>query len=409
MKILQISPYATCNDVPLLSQCKAGFGYMVYDIAKSLAKNNEVEMILFNYRYKKFEKERIVFRESKIRLFLKNVFYCSKLSLLFYLKHNYHVLTRTFIRLFYIWFATGYYYKIIRNGHYDVVHIHGCGFYDDLLMDVCRRLNQPFVITLHGLNSFSDSIKISEGGKRYERDFLQRVANGEFSITVISSGIKRTIEKTYGITAFNNIHVVCNAFTFAEGKTQDLNIREIYGIPGNSKLLLYVGNINKNKNQEQLIEAFDLLPDDVVKDVYVLFLGRNNEPGYEIETLINKSQSKEHLILCGNIDKEQMPGYYQNAEAVALLSKAEGFGLSLIEGMHFGLPCMTFCDLDAFNDIYDPCAVVALPDRNNQTVAHGLMDLLYKEWNSDEIMHYSQKFESKSMADNYLDVYLQIQ
>lgn len=38
-----------------------------------------------------------------------------------------------------------------------------------------------------------------------------------------------------------------------------MNIRIKYSIPDNAKILLYVGNINENKNQEQMIEAFGLL------------------------------------------------------------------------------------------------------------------------------------------------------
>lgn len=409
MKILQIAPYATCNELPLLSQCKAGFGYMVYDIAKSLAIANNVEMLLVNYRHDEFKHDGIVFRESSIGQFFKCLFHCCNPLLPVKLWLKYHMAVRTLIRVFYVWFISGYYFDVVRKGNYDVVHIHGCGFYDELFIDICRRLKQPFVITLHGLNSFSDSINIEPAGKKYERDFLLRVTKGEFPITVISSGIKRTIEAEYAVSNLGNVHVVCNAFTFVDIMNSIVRVREKYNIPSDAKMLLYVGNISRNKNQEQLIESFGMLPEEKVKNTYVLFLGRNIEQGYELESLIGTKPYKEHLILCGNIDKNEMPCYYQEADGVILLSKAEGFGLSLIEGMHFGLPCMTFTDLDAFNDIYDPCAVVALADRNNQTVAKGLLGLLQKDWGRMAIKRYSKKFESKAMAENYLKVYNIIQ
>lgn len=216
MKILQIAPYMTCNEVPLLSQCKAGFGYMVYDIARSLTEKCEVEALLNNYRYKEFESGGVRFRAASWGLFLKNIFKCCRPSLVISLWRKYHIQMRTLMRLFYVWLISGYYYDVIRKGKYDMVHIHGCGFYDELWMDICRRLDQKFVITLHGLNSFSDSVNLSPAGKRYERDFLKRVAEGEFPVTVISTGIKRTIEDNYGVKDCPNIFVVCNSFSFSE-------------------------------------------------------------------------------------------------------------------------------------------------------------------------------------------------
>lgn len=239
MKILQIAPYMTCNEVPLLSQCKAGFGYMVYDIAKSLTDKCEVEVLLNNYCYKEFESDGVRFRAASWGLFLKYIFKCCRLSLVISLWRKYHVPMRTLVRLLYVWFISGYYYDVIRKGKYDMVHIHGCGFYDEFWMDICRQLNQKFVITLHGLNSFSDSVNLSSAGKRYERDFLKRVTEGEFPITVISTGIKRTIENTYNVKDCPNIIVVCNSFSFRDLVGKNLDVRK-YGISAESKAVLYM-------------------------------------------------------------------------------------------------------------------------------------------------------------------------
>ena len=71
---------------------------------------------------------------------------------------------------------------------------------------------------------------------------------------------------------------------------------------------------------------------------------------------------------------------YEQADAVTFLSKAEGFGLSLIESKHFGLPCLTFTELDAFNNIYSEEVIVVLPDREDYTVSDILIKLLTAQW-----------------------------
>ena len=404
MKILIIAPYMTNNAVPLLSQCMAGFGYMVYDIAASIAKRQTIEALLYNYRYDGFRSDRIEFVGSSWRLFLKNVTKCCSPLLPLKLYGKYRMMLRSFIRICYGWLISGYYREVIEKGNYEVVHIHGCGLMNEYFIDICKKLNVPFIVTLHGLNSFSDSVKLEPAGKKYEKDFLRESLEKKYNITVIASGIKKTILDYYNIKEATNIRVINNSFKFGRNE-QGIDIRDKYSIPTNGKILLYVGNISTNKNQEQMVRAYNLLPQEVKRLTYVLFLGRNNESSYSLESIINKSRNNKHLVLCGNIDKNEIASYYEQADGVALLSITEGFGLSLIEGMHFGVPCMTFKDLDAFNDIYSETSVIAIPDRNDQTVADKIQQLIFGNWDKNAIREYSKRFEATAMADNYINVY----
>ena len=411
MKVLFIAPYVTINAIPMLTRCKCGFGYIVFEMAKGVSEKAEVDFVLRNYRYKAFNVDRVHFINNRFIDFLKNIRYCSSIKILFHLWKTYRMSYKELIVLIYVWLQSGYYYKSIKDGNYDIVHIHGCGFFDEIYIDICRRCAIKFVITLHGLNSFSNAINVERSVKEYERDILRKVVKKEFPLTVISSGIKNTICNEYGIGNSDYISVVCNSFSFNENVDDihcDLDIKIKYNLPQDCKVLLYVGNISRNKNQEQLIRAFDLMPNELCTKTYVLFCGRDIEGGYAIDGMIEQSRYKDHLILCGNVDKEIMPSYFSQADAIVLLSKAEGFGLSLIEGMHFGLPCMTFADLDAYEDIYDECAVVGLKSRSDQEVADGVQRLLETKWDKDKIIQHSKKFERQSMIEKYIEVYKKI-
>lgn len=159
------------------------------------------------------------------------------------------------------------------------------------------------------------------------------------------------------------------------------------------------------KNQGQLIKAFDLLPEDLAEETYVLFLGGEIEKGYSISQLAKGTKYENHFIACGVVNKELVSQYYAQGNAVALMSLSEGFGLSLIEGMHFGLPSMSFTDVDAYEDIYDSRAMVGVDEHTDEAVAKGLGRLLTNNWNKEDIKAYSRKFESENMAKQYVDVY----
>ena len=186
-----------------------------------------------------------------------------------------------------------------------------------------------------------------------------------------------------------------------------MDIRKEYNIPADAKVVLYVGNVSLNKNQRALVSAFPLMENSICEKTWVLFLGRYSDDD-DIIDQINQSRYKEHLILCGAIDKEMVAEYYEQADATVLLSVAEGFGLSLIEGMHFGLPCIMPKDLDAFEDIYDECAMIPLSDRNETTIATALQMLLTREWDKEKIRLFSKKFEGTTMAEKYVELYKNI-
>lgn len=214
MKILMITPYVTINTRPEFSRNKTGFGYMVMDIAKAVGKLEQVDVLATDTRGQTFEYEGVRFLKRSMVRYISSMFSCLPLSALIKLRKEFKMAKASFIRLVYYWLMTGYLKHIIKKGKYDIVHIHGCSFSTELWMQVCKRCGQKFVVTLHGLNSFSDTVRLEPAGKQYERDFLKRVTDGEIPITVISTGMKKLIEKTYNTPNCKNITVVCNSFSF---------------------------------------------------------------------------------------------------------------------------------------------------------------------------------------------------
>lgn len=376
---------------------------MVYDIAASIAQVEEVDMLVADVRYKPFTRDGIRFLGISVRNLVSNCLRALPLRVLTTLFRKYKLSSGTAVRLVYYWIQSGYLRKVIRQGNYDIVHIHGCGLQTEIWMEICKRMGQKYLVTLHGLNSFSDTVRVEDGMKQYEREFLKRVVDGEFPITVISTGIKRQIENAYGVRECRGISVVCNSFHLLD-RNDFLDVRGKNGILEDAKLLLYVGNVSLNKNQSQMIRAFCGLPKEMKQRTYVLFCGRADE-SLDLAAEIAKVEESSHLLLCGAVPKDQMPDYYRAADGVVLLSFAEGFGLSLVEGMHYGLPCVMFMDMDAYEDIYDPCAVVAVETRDDAAVTSGIMRLLTASWDKNTIKKSAARFDNSHLAQNYVSAY----
>lgn len=378
---------------------------MVMDIAKSLIKQVTIDVFASNTRGGTFSYEGVGFLKRSYGLFIKYLYSCISLKVILKLRKDYKMSNATLLRLFYCWMTTGLLKHIIEKGHYDVVHIHGCGFITELWIRVCQKCNQKYAVTLHGLNSYSETVAMEPAGKQYERDFLKRVAEGNIHITVISTGMKRIIEDTFNVSNCNNISVICNSFNFEHFTNNIIDIKDEYHIPKESKIILCIGNICKRKNQEQIIRAFDYMEEGTASHLYVLFLGATPDPEYSIEKFTENSKYKDHFINCGVVEKAQVGCYYEQGDAVALLSLSEGFGLSLIEGMHFGLPCISFADIDAFEDLYSPDAMVGIKQHSDRAVANGFEILINKNWNKSKIIDCSKKFDPEIIAEKYVLFY----
>ena len=56
----------------------------------------------------------------------------------------------------------------------------------------------------------------------------------------------------------------------------------------------------------------------------------------------------------------------------------------MIEAFQFGLPTITFSDLDAIQDIYNEKAMLILKERSDKVLAEGISSMLKISW--DEIL-----------------------
>jgi len=408
MKILHFPAYITINGIKAFLRSTSGYGYMTIDIATSIANLGiDVDLLTQSNITKglKYKNVNILKRTwwnilSKIRL--SDIWMTLKTII------TDHVALKKIPNVVLYNISMGYFCHILRKNKYDLIHIHGIGHYTLPIINVCEKNNIKYVVTLHGLNSFSDSIDISKWEKQNEKLFLQKALEKNIPVSVISIGIKQTILNHFKIKDSDNFRVIPNACEVNSKEFPDFfNIREKYNIPETNRIIVCVGNIGLRKNQIQIVRSFSLLPDILKNELRLLLLGRDSTNGLvqnEIDSLGLNSQIK----MCGNIPKEEVKDYYHQADFNIVASISEGFGLSIIEGFVYGLPTVTFADLDAVKDVYHPEAMFLVYERTDEAFKNGIVEMLDKKWDKAFIRNYAQKFSFEKMAEKYSDFYKQI-
>jgi glycosyltransferase involved in cell wall biosynthesis len=102
--------------------------------------------------------------------------------------------------------------------------------------------------------------------------------------------------------------------------------RSKVGIKENEKVVLYVGRIQPKKGSDCLLEIIKNNPNKKF-----ILIGRLMDRSYIPEQLKN-------VVFIPFADRNQLVEYYSLSDLFLFLSRAEGFGLALIEAMSCGLP-----------------------------------------------------------------------
>lgn len=111
----------------------------------------------------------------------------------------------------------------------------------------------------------------------------------------------------------------------------------------NSQYLLHVGTLEKRKNIEALINAFELLIANGDNTTYLVFVGQpsNKETLNEDSVFYKINNSKllsERIIFTGFLADESVSIFYKHATLYVFPSINEGFGIPVLEAFAHQLP-----------------------------------------------------------------------
>lgn len=210
-------------------------------------------------------------------------------------------------------------YLPFTNKTYDIWHsLHQ-------LPSFLPKKNTTWILTIHDLNFLVEKNKAKRD--KYLKRVQKNVDRADY-ITTISNYVKEEIEKHINL-GDKEVHVIHN------GVSSGMGIQKIKpSFIDEKKFFFSIGIFNKKKNFEVLIPLMKHFPQ------YKLVIAGNKETSYgrEVERIISELSLTDKVILPGKISDENKQWLYANCEAFLFPSKAEGFGLPVIEAMYEGKP-----------------------------------------------------------------------
>lgn len=232
--------------------------------------------------------------------------------------------------------AYGQLKKLIENGNYDIVHCHTPNA-SAVTRLACRRLRKKTGLkvfyTAHGFHFYKGAPKLNWMVFYPIEKFCSRFTDK--LITINQEDYQRAKNKF----SAKEVHYVPGMgvdLSKFENIQADRNAkRKEIGVPEDGMLLLSVGELNGNKNQQIIIRALAALNNP---NIHYALAGK----GDKREALLALA---EELGVSGQIHllgyRNDIPELNSSADAFCFPSLREGLGLGAVEAMACGLPIIT--------------------------------------------------------------------
>jgi glycosyltransferase involved in cell wall biosynthesis len=134
------------------------------------------------------------------------------------------------------------------------------------------------------------------------------------------------------------------------------DVRASLGLDGR-KIVLCVGAVRPHKNQRLLVEALPHLDGDVA----VVVAGVKERGAEELEERARELGVQDRLVVTGYLDDESLERLWGTTACAAFPTRAEGFGLPIVEAMRRGVP-VACSDIPVLREVGGPAAHFFSPD-----------------------------------------------
>ncbi len=222
----------------------------------------------------------------------------------------------------------------------DLVHY---PFFDPYFLTLPISFPIPTVITIHDLIPLKYPAHFPPGKKGRLKWFYQRFrARHAHSILTDSASSSRDIQSLLGLSAAQVVVVPLAPATARTSYAIAPKLKKLYSLP--TRYILYVGDVNWNKNLPGLIRAFGQLAGTQTHLVLVgkVFADQPNIPEYlAVKQAIADSGKAELIQLLGYIPSHHLGAIYHEATLYCQPSYDEGFGLPVLEAMKAGCPVVS--------------------------------------------------------------------
>ncbi len=241
--------------------------------------------------------------------------------------------------------------KILKELKLDILHSHAPFSMGFFAMKIQKKYSIPHVHTYHTL--LSEYRHYIPAPLRPDKNSVEKFSayfcNQMDGVIAPTKEIKNELLR-YGVeTEIYTLPTGVDMESF-EGKP-NIDVRGELGIPKNSRILITVGRIAKEKNFEFVIRVFEYLYKQY-KDIFLVLVG-DGPQRKELEHYVESHNIDDRVRFTGYIKREHLIDYYKSSYLFVFASHTETQGLVLCEAMSAGIPVVAIGDMGVLDVVED--------------------------------------------------------
>ena len=246
-------------------------------------------------------------------------------------------------------------FKVIKDGRYDIIWIHGWGSITNILAIIyAKQLN--IKILLRGENG----IHMPQGTifKKFLKKRLLNYLFKKIDIFLAIGSMNKKFYESYGINESKIIlmpYAVDNEYFKNKSdyfRKLSSNIKKSLDIQENSKIILYASKLTRRKNSLDLLLAYkNLIENTPIDYPYLLFVG-SGEMESELKRMV-KIYNLDRVKFLGFMNQSELPKYYELCDVFVLPSSSEQWGLVINEVMNHSKPIIVSDEVGCGPDLVE--------------------------------------------------------
>jgi len=215
----------------------------------------------------------------------------------------------------------------------------------------------------------------------------------------VSESVKKSFA-SYPLPYRRRSRVVVNGLAKPCPSVTKAEARQKLGFPQEAVIIVNVGRLSYQKNQEMLVKAIARIPDNKV----ILAIAGDGELRAQIHTLIARNDLTHRVVLLGELLPSQIPDFLVAGDIFAFPSRYEAFGFALVEAMMLGLPVLV-SDIDAHREVVGDAGIF-LPVDNIEAWTQAVISLVEDPLLRTEMAARAQERAKAYDLDRMIDGYL---
>ncbi|MEC9491679.1 glycosyltransferase [Flexistipes sp.] len=272
----------------------------------------------------------------------------------------------------------------------DLIHVHN-SVAGEAAVWVKKAYNIPFIVTEHSSAFARKTVKKKEI-KLFEKIYKESCYN-----IAVSEKFCKLLHETFNIKFEYVPNVVDTDFFIPAKKNNDKQRFRFINI----------ANLNENKNQKALINAF-IKAFKGNKNVLLSIFG-NGPEYFNLQNEISNNGTQSQIILHGYADRGTVKRELQQSDAFVLSSKYETFGVVLIESMSCGLPVIATKCGGPESIITDEKLGILVENGNIGELSKAMQKVFNSNYDSTYLRKYAvENFSEKAVSDKLINIYREI-